>query len=88
MNELLTIAAAKLMDWPTVGLGLAGGLLATSWVGVVPITLIVALLVELVLMQVRGWALNLTLLAVGAVAALPWVGIGFALRRLARRVRR
>lgn len=86
MENLAFLMTAKLMDWPTIAIGLCCGLLVRSWASVVPIALVASLLVELLIMQVRGWAFSPSLFAVGAIAALPWVGFGFAVRLFAHRM--
>ncbi|HVY44057.1 MAG TPA: hypothetical protein VG966_13560 [Hyphomicrobiaceae bacterium] len=88
MNDLTIIAFAKLIDWPTIALGLCCGLLATSWRHIVPLALVASLLAELLLTQVRGWSLSASLFAIGAFAALPWVVLGHLSRALVQRLRR
>lgn len=91
MEGPLFLLEAKLLDWPTILAGISAGLLAWSRVGVVAMTLIAAVLAELILAQVRGWSIRPDWIAVGVVAALPWAVLGFVLRSvvlaLARRAR-
>lgn len=80
MNSFAVLAFAKLIDWPTLLLGLGCGLLARAWWHVIPLAIIASVVAEVVLMLVRGWSISLPLFALGVIAALPWVAIGYALR--------
>jgi len=76
----LFLLVAKLLDWPTILAGICAGLLAWSRVGAAGMTLIAAVIAEVILTQVRGWPIRPYWIAIGVVAALPWAVLGFVLR--------
>lgn len=80
MEGLLFLLVAKLLDWPTILAGICAGLLAWSRLGVAGMTLIAAVIAEVILTQVRGWPIRPYWVAVGVLAALPWAVLGFMLR--------
>jgi hypothetical protein len=81
----LIFLLAKLIDWPTVTIGTCAGLLAASWLRVLPVAVLASLIAELVITQVRGWTFSPALFALGVVAAVPWVALGFGLRAVVKR---
>lgn len=80
MEGPLFLLTARLLDWPTILCGVVAGVLAWSRIGILVLTLVASVAAELILTQVRGWPIRPYWLAVGAVAALPWAVLGFALR--------
>lgn len=88
MDTMLFLLQAKLLDWPTILAGLCAGLLAWSRSSAAALTLVAALIAEMILMQVRGWPIRPSWVVVGLVAALPWAALGYACRFLLLRLLR
>jgi hypothetical protein len=80
MEEVLFLLVAKLLDWPTIAIGVGAGVVAWSRSGVLVMAAVTAVLTEFALMLVRGWPIRPYWLAIGFLAAVPWTSLGFLLR--------